>query len=136
MSSVLVDPIPEPELEDVVAALHARLRTCMWKARLVMLLYLFYEPREVTGLARAMRCDLSVTSRHLKALRAEGLVECRKEKNRSVHFLAPVVKAQLEGGMLHLRMRSACGTALTLSMPARILRRTVETNRRGRRAAA
>jgi DNA-binding transcriptional ArsR family regulator len=134
MAGVYDDPIPEPDLEDVAIALQARLRSCAWKVRLHMLLHLLYQPREVTWLAETIGCELSVASRHLAALREEGLVECRREGNRRVQMLSPVVRSEYQGGMVHLAVRAGCGAVVTLSLPARALKPVVVV--RGRRAAA
>jgi DNA-binding transcriptional ArsR family regulator len=119
------DPIPEPDLDDVLTALHRRMRSCAAKVRMGLLLHLLYGPRDVTWLARAVRCGLPLVSVHLSALRAAGMVLCRKEKNRRVHSLSPVVQMDLADGYLHMRVRAGCGTAMTLSLAARVLRQTL-----------
>lgn len=74
-------------------------------------------PQDVTHLAEALALSVASTSRHLKALRAEGLVEFHGEHARHMHVLSPGVHLHAREDAVELSITSESGTTLTLGMP-------------------
>jgi DNA-binding transcriptional ArsR family regulator len=110
------------DMFEAIAALQRRFRTCAWKGRIALLTLLVDGPKEVSALAAASSLHMSTTSRHLKAMRSEGLLTCRRERTRQLYALSDAVRVHLPEGQLQLMITASRDVSIVLVMPAAYLR--------------
>ncbi len=111
------------DLDLAITAIHKQVRVCSWKGRLSILSLLIDGPKEVSALAESASLDLSTASRHLKALRAESLVTCRRDGRRRIYSLSDLIRVGVQRDRVDLTIRASWGTSLILVLPTECLRR-------------
>ena len=106
------------ELDLAVEAVHARVRTCAWKGRIALLALLIDGPKDVSELSEGAGLDLCTTSRHLKALRIDGLLTCTRDGKQKNYSFSPAVCMDVQGSHIAITIRGNWGVAMSLMLPA------------------
>ncbi len=117
MPEIAKRPTPIQRLTELAKATENRLTECAFEVRLELLALLLGGPDSVSGLAAATGLAVPGISSHLLALRREGLVVCRHQKNLRIQMLSRAVRVEQREHFVRLNIDVPGGFPLMLDIP-------------------